>query len=144
MNQTNILLGISNISIAVLMIVLSIPLFRGDVKMNRIYGARFKKSFVSDENWYRINRYAAKQVIGWSIPLFLVGVAAFFVNFGANGNVKTGLVIAVASAPLIVIIPAVITQTDRFHAARSRSRRRSTGFSWVCLTTSSIASRQTV
>jgi hypothetical protein len=35
------------------------------------------------------------------------------------------------------------TQTDRFHAARSFSRRRITGFSWLRLTTSSTASRQT-
>ena len=104
-----IMFGISNLSFAVLMILLSIPLYRGDVKMNRLYGARFKKSFDSEENWYKINRYAAKQVIVWSIPLFLAGIAACFVVFVTNGNVKTGLVIAFASAPLIVVIPAVIT-----------------------------------
>ncbi len=35
------------------------------------------------------------------------------------------------------------SQTDRFHAARSFSRRRSTGFSCVCLITSCTASCQT-
>jgi hypothetical protein len=109
MNNSNILFGISNLSIAALMILLSIPLLRGDVKMNWIYGARFKKSFVSDENWYKINRYAAKQVIGWSIPLFLAGIAALFVDFGANDNIRTGLVIVFASAPAIILIPAVIS-----------------------------------
>ena len=109
MNQENILLGISNLSIAVLVILMSIPLFRGDVKMNRIYGARFKKSFVSDENWYKINRYAAKQLIMWSIPLFLLGIAAFLVDFGTDGNVKTGLVLAFAFAPLIIVIPALMS-----------------------------------
>ena len=109
MSSPNILLGISNLSIAVLMILLSVPLLQGRVKMNRIYGARFKKSFVSDANWYKINRYAAKQTMGWAIPLFLVGVAAFFVNFGAQGSVRTGLVVAFAFAPLMVVIPAMMS-----------------------------------
>ena len=77
--------------------------------MNRIFGARFKKSFVSDENWYKINRYAAKQAIVWSIPLFLLSVASFFVVFCTNLKVGTGLIVAFAFAPLIVVAPALIS-----------------------------------
>ena len=109
MSSTSVLLGISNLSIAVLIIVVSIPLLQGHVKMNRMYGARFKQSFVSDENWYKINRYAAKQAMGWSIPLFLVGVGAFFVNFETNGKVETYLVLAFALAPLVVLVPALMS-----------------------------------
>ena len=109
MNVVSIALAVSNMSVAVLVILLSIPLYRGNVKMNRIYGARFKKSFASDGNWYKINRYGAKQLIAWSIPLFLVGITAFLVDFGTDENVKTGLVMAFALAPLILVIPAVIT-----------------------------------
>jgi hypothetical protein len=109
MSSTGVLLGMSNTSIAVLIVVLSIPLLQGQVKMNRLYGARFRQSFVSEENWYKINRYAAKQAIGWAIPLFLVGIVAFFVNLDRDGAVRTGLVLLFALAPLMVVIPAIMS-----------------------------------
>jgi hypothetical protein len=115
MSLTGVLLGISNVSIAVLVILASLPLLRGHVKMNRMYGARFKQSFVSDENWYKINRYAAKQAIGWSFVLFLSGVAAFFVKFEAESKVRIELVLLFALAPLLIVIPAL---TSYWYARR--------------------------
>lgn len=110
MNSSNVVIGVSYLSIAILLVILSIPLYLGNVRMNRFYGARFKKSFSSEKNWYKINRYAAKQMIGWSLLLFLTGIAAFLVDFGANGNVRTGLTIAFLSVPLIAAFaPLILT-----------------------------------
>ncbi len=60
MDPTSITLGISNISIAVLIILLSIPLVRRKVGMNKLYGIKIKKAFESEENWYKINAYGGK------------------------------------------------------------------------------------
>ena len=103
MDSTSIALGISNIFVAALFIVLSIPLVKGKIPMNKVYGVRIKKAFESDENWYKINAYGGKQLILWSIPLVLLGVVTFFVPLEANGP----LITAVACAPLIVVIPAI-------------------------------------
>ncbi len=107
MDPTSVILGLSNISCGVLFVIISIPLLKKHVKMNRIYGVRFKKSFESEESWYKINQYGAKRLITWSVPLMLIGIATFFVDFGGHENANTTLVIAFACAPLIVIIPAI-------------------------------------
>ena len=38
--------------------LLSIPLILRKVPMNRAYGFRLKKAFVSENNWYALNRHA--------------------------------------------------------------------------------------
>ena len=105
MHKTNIIIGLSHIFVAVLAILLAIPLIRRKVKMNRLYGVRFKKSFESEENWYRINEYGARQLILWSTPLAIIGMVTFFLPLRENAT----LTILVASAPLILIIPAIIS-----------------------------------
>ncbi len=101
MNSTSIIFGISHLSVAVLVILMAIPLLQRKVKMNRIYGVRFKKSFDSEENWYKINEYGARQLILWSIPLAMIGVLTFFLPLRENATLTN----VVAFAPLILIIP---------------------------------------
>jgi hypothetical protein len=69
----------------------------------RASGVRFKKSFESENNWYKINEYGARQLILWSIPLAIIGVVTFFLPLKENGIVT----IVVAFAPLILVIPAI-------------------------------------
>lgn len=103
MDITNILFGIMHIFLAFLFTAISIPLVRGDVPMNKAYGIRFKKSFESDEYWYKINRYGGKQLIIWSIPLGLFGIISFFLP------IKEVPILFLISmlAPLIVMVPLV-------------------------------------
>ncbi len=106
METTSIILGLSNIFVSSLIIGGSIPLVMGKIPMNPIYGVRFKKSFESEENWYKINKYGGKQLIIWSIPLFMTGVLTFFLPIKGN-SVFTNLV---AGAPLIfLIVPAYMS-----------------------------------
>ena len=102
MDMVNIILGISNIFIGILMIIISIPLVQKSISMNEIYGVRFKKSFESEENWYKINAYGGKQLIIWSVPLIVFGVVTFFLPL-KNNELR---IILVACAPLIVLVPA--------------------------------------
>jgi len=98
-----------NICFPTLIIFMSIPLYNGKVKMNKVFGVRFKKSFESEELWYKINRYGARQMIIWSIPQILLGITAFFVNFTENGKERTGLVLLFIMAPLMYLLAGLIT-----------------------------------
>jgi hypothetical protein len=103
METAGIILGLSHIGIAILICLMSIPLVKGKVAMNKFYGIRFKKSYESEEKWYEINKYGGKLLIIWSIPLAILGFITFFLPLEGN---KT-LVIIIASAPTIIIIPAI-------------------------------------
>ncbi len=72
--------------------------------MNFWYDIRFKKSFESDEHWYKINKYGAQQLIKWSVVLVLIGVVTFFIPFGNNDT----WIIIFSFLPVFVIIPPVI------------------------------------
>jgi len=109
MNKTiasSILLGFYNIGLAAMYIVMSIPLLKGHVKMNKLYGIRVKKAFESDETWYKVNAYGAKRIIIWSLPLFIVGIVCFFVPI--RGEQDLAWLFAFLLAPVVVWIPIII------------------------------------
>ena len=97
----SIILGASNLGIGALMIVLTIPLKRGLIKMNWWYGFRFLASYSSEENWYKINRYGAQRFVIWGIVLCGIGLITFLVSFGDD----LWLIGLFSSWPLIMLIP---------------------------------------
>ena len=103
MDTINIIIGFSNLFCAVLFIVLAIPLKNGKIKMNRLYGVRIPKSFDSEENWYKINKYGAERMIIWAIPLIAIGFISFFITFYRN----VLLISVFSAAPLIILIPVI-------------------------------------
>lgn len=100
MNKWSLLIAASDIGAGLVFILISVPLLRGRIPMNHFYGARFRKSFESDENWYRINRHAARQLILWSIPVILTGLAALFFRFDERDNLPLVFLLPVAVCPL--------------------------------------------
>ena len=68
-----------NIISGILFIGISIPLLRGKIPMNGSYGFRIRKAFASDDNWYAINKYGAKQLVIWSSLVVAAGVVLLFV-----------------------------------------------------------------
>ncbi len=104
MNKTNLILGFANIFAGLLIILLSIPLLKGKIKMNSLYGVRFAKSFASESHWYKVNRYGAKQMILWAVFIVLSGITAFFLPLQENSP----LALLITFAPVIlVLIPCV-------------------------------------
>jgi uncharacterized membrane protein len=71
---------ITNVGVSILLIALAVPLLKGLVAPNSWYGVRIPKSLASAENWYRINRYGAKQLVGWSGVSLVVTVSGFFLT----------------------------------------------------------------
>lgn len=70
----NLISGIALCSIGVLLVLLCKPLAMRKVKPNRWYGIRFRESFQSEENWYRINEFGARRMIPWGLFLALIGL----------------------------------------------------------------------
>jgi len=102
MDTINLVLGLTDILVGLIMILLAFPLKKGLIKMNWWYGFRFSESFKSDENWYKINKYGAKRLIFWAIPLLIFGLIAFIIPFYENFLYS----LIFSFLPLIVLIPA--------------------------------------
>lgn len=103
MDAANIIFGIMHILTAFIIIGISIPLVKGEISMNKFYGIRFKKSYDSDENWYKINKYGGQQLIKWSIPLAIFGIISFFLPIEKNPI----LFLLALFAPLIILVPVI-------------------------------------
>lgn len=100
----NLVLGISLLMTALLMIFLNLPLMRGRVGPNHVYGMRIRKAFESKEHWYRINAYGGKLMILWALPLLLIAIVCFFVDFQR----WPALAVVFGCSPIpLVLIPAV-------------------------------------
>lgn len=102
--ELNLFLGGINCFVALIMIILFIPLKKGLIQMNIVYGIRFRKSFQSEETWQKINEYGAKRFLLWSIPLFFIGCIAFIIPFDNN----IFLIALFSAAPVLIILPPTI------------------------------------
>jgi|GEM_PF-497135 len=98
-------IAIPSVFCGILFIVISLPLLRGSIPMNRFYGFRISKAFKSDANWYAVNKYGAKTLILWSIVMIASGVLFLFVGLPSP---LAGLI------PLVICTSAAIVQTLHF------------------------------
>ena len=105
MDATAIRLGLSIIGVSVLMILVSLPALKGKIPMNRWYGARFKKSFLSEENWYKINAYSAKHLIIWSLPLMIIGIVTLFLPLEDHPQLSNALLFTF----LLILVPLLLS-----------------------------------
>lgn len=106
MDIVAITVGLSWIIAGIICILLAIPLARGQIGRNSFYGARFRQPFESDEAWQAINRFGGKQMIGWSIPLIVLGAVSFFLPLQSH----IAMTLVLGFAPLIfILIPAFNT-----------------------------------
>jgi uncharacterized membrane protein len=90
-----------------LMTGLSIPLILGKVKPNRFYGIRTRAAFASEENWYRINRFGGKLMLGSAVPIVLVGAAGFLVPepyVAVYGLLAAVVMLASALASTVIVL----------------------------------------
>lgn len=104
MDAVSIIVGASWTFAGLIAIGLAIPLVRGRVERNGLYGVRFPESFQSDDAWYAINRYGGRRMIVWALPLLLVGITCFFLHLRQHPR----LTLILGFAPLIFFfIPAL-------------------------------------
>lgn len=72
--------------------------------MNDLYGIRIKKSYESDEIWYKLNEYCARELIRWGTVLIILGAIPFFTNIDENNSFFYFWLFI----PVIVLIPPLI------------------------------------
>ena len=113
MDAVAMAVGISWTFVGLLCLGLAIPLARGRVRRNLLYGVRFAESLRSDEEWFEINRYGGRRMIVWSLPLIAVGIAALFLPLRS----RPGLALFLGFAPLVLVLVPVV-ETWRFARRR--------------------------
>lgn len=79
-----------------LMCVITIPLIRGKVGRNGLYGVRTPKTLASDEVWYPANRYGGRQLMGAGIAIAL-------------GSLLLGSISALLSLDLLGLLGLALT-----------------------------------
>lgn len=95
-----LVIGAANILTALLVIMLAIPLVRGRIAPNRLYGIRLKRTFASGEAWYAINRWGGIELVRWSFAVAAIGV----VVLAMPSAVATWKQIGLSAAPLLYLI----------------------------------------
>jgi hypothetical protein len=65
--------GLSDLLTGLLFVVLALPLILRKVAMNRWYGVRIPKAFVSEANWYAINAVGGRWMAAAGGVLALAG-----------------------------------------------------------------------
>jgi uncharacterized membrane protein len=98
--ELNLWVSVMNLLSAIVVAALSVPMIRRRVPMNHWYGARFPKSFQSDDLWYRINEHAGRVLLRWSVVVAATGIAALFVS---DARVLTAL----GFAPTLYLVGAL-------------------------------------
>lgn len=63
----------------VLMILVSVPLARGTVKPNKLYGLRTRATLADERVWYEANSYAGRLMIRGGIAGIVLALGLFFV-----------------------------------------------------------------
>jgi uncharacterized membrane protein len=66
--------GMVLIGLGLLIAAISLPLLFRKVRPNHWYGVRVPAAFVSTENWYLVNEFGAKRLLGFSLFLLVLGL----------------------------------------------------------------------
>lgn len=90
--------------IGILTALLAIPLIMRKVPMNRVYGIRIRKAFISSSNWYALNAYGGKCLLVFGI--FLAAFGLLGKDFAPPPTSVWAPVFMVA--PMITILPILL------------------------------------
>ena len=92
--------------IGLLTALISVPLAFRMVPMNHLYGVRIRKAFVSQHNWYEINAYGGKILLGFG--LFVLAFGLFGFGFAPPPtSIWTPVFLVVPLLPIIPIVPLI-------------------------------------
>lgn len=122
MTELNIIASACNIGTGLLLIAICVPLLRGSIRRNRFYGFRLRRSFESEEDWQRINRYGARWMIIWSIILIGIGIATFFLPIRDSITALVWTAVPVTIVPLIVTLQTYIYANRRYLMYKRRRK----------------------
>lgn len=103
MNALNANIGIANIGLGMIVMFLALPLVMGVVKRNLLNSVRIPTTLASQQVWKKVNQFWGRHAMLWSVPLVVLGFAAFFLPLSQQPT----LAFALVCTPLILIIPCI-------------------------------------
>ena len=89
---------------AVLLILLSIPLYFKRIGPNGLYGFRVKKTMENPELWYPVNKYASIWLMLTGLAILIAGVGMYFFTPGISLDTYSLTCVAVLTVALVVTI----------------------------------------
>lgn len=92
-----------HIGLGLVFAAISVPLVLRKVPMNGAYGVRVRKAFVSDSNWYEINAYGGRLLLGLGAVLVAFGV----LGAGLAPSPTSVWAPVYLAAPLVLLIPVL-------------------------------------
>ncbi len=92
-----------HVGLGAMFAAISVPLVLRKVPMNRAYGVRLRKSFVSDSNWYEINAYGGRLLLGLGAVLVALGVVGADLAPAPTSPWAPAYLVA----PLLLLIPVL-------------------------------------
>jgi hypothetical protein len=95
------------ILVAALFVALGLPLVRGSVPPNWIYGFRVPKTVKNPDLWYPANAYLGRWMIGLGAALFLFAVVIYFLPVGDRAY-GLSLGIGLTAATLVMFIACMV------------------------------------
>lgn len=103
------------LAVGLLLVGLSIPLIKRSVGMNQFYGVRTHEAFKSEENWYAINHYGGKQLLGAGI--FTTVWSILNIIFVAIGFIAHDLVAAIicGTIPVIIVLYIAVVRINAYN-----------------------------
>ncbi len=102
------------LAVGLLLIGISVPLIKRSIQMNQYYGVRTPEAFKSEENWYEINSYGGKQLLG--LGFFTTILSVFNIILVLTAIVTHELVIIVSGyLPFFIGFWIVFTRIKAFN-----------------------------
>ena len=106
MPDHRIALTVTFLGLGLFLGLLAVPLIRGRVRPNHLYGIRIPAAFASEEAWYRINRHGGFCLLGFGIAHLMIG----FSDLLFLPDTPSPLVVRLhLYAPLVMLIPFIVS-----------------------------------
>ena len=100
-------IGVGIIIFAFVLACVCLPLLLGRIERNKWYGFRGPKAFESEDNWIKINRYGARCMVLWCLPVIIVGLVILLAPLAVTVRVPL-------SALPVAFVFAAIFQTRTY------------------------------
>jgi len=91
------IIALTHIFSGIIAVLVSWPLIKRKVRMNSFYGFRIKAAFESEQNWYDINAYGGRLLLGLGFLIITTGL------FGLLLPLRLWITYAIVSLAVITV-----------------------------------------
>ena len=99
MHAAALTVAVCNLLGGLLCVALALPLVRGKVKPNLLYGGRTPKTLASDEAWYRVNAASGRWLLWLGVATAASGVLGWLLRSSVPGAWLVAGLTVCASCP---------------------------------------------